>query len=44
MQASEAEVSILKKKVFISIPLVVFAAVADGVDILAKYGIVPENV
>lgn len=40
--ASEAEVSILKKKVFISIPLVVFAAVVMGWDILAKYGIVPE--
>lgn len=40
--ASEAEVSMLKKKVFISIPLVVFAAVVMGWDILAKYGIVPE--
>jgi Cu+-exporting ATPase len=40
--ASEADVSALKKKIFISMPLVVFAAVVMGWDILAKYGIVPE--
>lgn len=39
---SEGEVSMLKKKVSISIPLVVFAAAVMGWDILAKYGIVPE--
>lgn len=39
---SEGEISALRKKVFISIPLVVFAAVVMGWDILAKYGIVPE--
>lgn len=39
---SEGEASVLKKKVIISIPLVVFAAVVMGWDILAKYGIIPE--
>ncbi|MBP6944645.1 copper-translocating P-type ATPase [Patescibacteria group bacterium] len=42
VSAFEGEASILKKKIFISIPLVVFAAVVMGWDILAKYAIVPE--